>query len=95
APVVVLSPAALTLFCSIAPPGTITSSLTISGGSGTFSAGVDHPRVTAIVSGRTVTLERVNGDPALPFAYPTTGRVTVTDGATSASSVLTVPANCP
>ncbi len=93
APVVVLSPAALTLFCSSAPPGTITSSLTISGGSGTFSAGVDHPRVTAIVSGRTVTLERVGGDRAL--VYPTTGRVTVTDGATSASSVLTVPANCP
>lgn len=93
APVVVLSPAALTLFCSIAPPGTITSSLTISGGSGTFSAGVDHPRVTAIVSGRTVTLERVNVDGAT--VYPTTGRVTVTDGATSASSVLTVPANCP
>ena len=94
APVVVLSPAALTLACSFGTT-VVTSSLTVSGGSGTFSAGVDHPRVTAIVSGRTVTLERVNGDPALPFAYPTTGRVTVTDGATSASSVLTVPANCP
>jgi hypothetical protein len=89
APAIGLVPSALTLSCSPA-----TSSLAVVGGSGTFSAGVTHPRVVATVVDRTVTLERLAGD-GVGTIYPTTGTVTVTDGNTVASATLTVPVNCP
>lgn len=99
APPVVLSPNSLTLACSftdtVPDPDivvAVTSSLTVSGGTSPFSAGTDHPRVLVTVTDRTVTVQRLNGD---LVNYPTTGRVTITDGATTTFATLTVPANCP
>jgi hypothetical protein len=103
APAISVAPNSLVLACSFTvpavPPATpttvaVTSSVTVSGGSGTFSAGSNHPRVLATVTDRTVTIQRLASDP-LAATYPTTGTVTVTDGATSAAVALTVPTYCP
>ena len=100
APVIKLAPTSLVLSCSFnAVPATtpptvvaVTSSLTVSGGTPPFSAGSDHPRVAVTVTGRTVTVQRLNGD--LPGSiYPTAGQITVTDGTTTATATFTVASN--
>lgn len=85
-PPISLFPSALALTCGNS------SSLSIVGGSGTYSASVTHPRVTVSVTGNTVTVTRLSGDGAT--MYPTTATVSVTDGTTRATANLTVPANC-
>jgi len=52
------------------------------GGSGVYSANSTHPRVTAAVSGNTITITRALHDPLPLVAYPNTGTVTITDGTT-------------
>jgi hypothetical protein len=58
--------------------------VTVIGGAGSISATSQHPRITATVSGSTVTIRRLTGDPAPPYAA--TGTVTITDG----SSIVTI-----
>jgi len=62
-----------------------TTSVTAVGGVGPLSTNSTHPRVSAVVSGNTVTITRLTPDPASPPGpsfYPTSAVVSVTDGAT-------------
>jgi hypothetical protein len=62
-----------------------TTSVTAVGGVGPLSVNSTHPRVSAVVSGNTITITRLTPDPASPPGpsfYPTSAIVTVTDGAT-------------
>ncbi len=96
APAITLAPATLTLGCGAS------ASLVITGGIDPFNASSNHPRVTAVIDTtigtRTVTVTRrytavTDVDPAPP--YPTTATITVTDGTTSRTAIVTVPASCP
>jgi len=61
------------------------TSVTAVGGVGPLSVNSTHPRVSAVISGNTVTITRLTPDPASPPGpsfYPTSAQVTVTDGAT-------------
>jgi hypothetical protein len=75
------------------------TSVTAVGGVGPISANSTHPRVSAVVSGNTVTITRLAPDPASPPGpsfYPTTGTVTITDGATIQSvAVSNIRQFCP
>jgi hypothetical protein len=75
------------------------SSVTVAGGVGPISTNSSHPRVVATVSGNTVTITRLSPDPASPpnpAAYPTTGTVSITDGATIQTvDVNNIRAFCP
>ena len=86
-PALVVSPTSMSLLCNQS------GNATAVGGNGSYSANSSHPRVTAIVSGNTITITRVNGD--LAVVYPTSATVTVTDGASIQNITVTVPANCP
>lgn len=92
APPISLSPSSLALSCSFGTTS-VKSSIVVIGGSGTFAASSDHPRVAVVVNGRTVTVERQGGDGVT--TYPTTANISVTDGATTAVAAASVPANCP
>jgi hypothetical protein len=82
-----VAPATITLTCGSSGAATVV------GGTGTYSAASSNSRVSAVVSGNTVTITRLTGDVGGPF--PTTATVTVTDGASVGSVAVTVPANCP
>jgi hypothetical protein len=75
------------------------ASVTAVGGVGPLSANSSHPRVSAVISGNTVTITRLAPDPASPPGpsfYPTTATVTITDGATIQSvQVSNVRQFCP
>lgn len=86
-PAISVSPTSITLACGTS------GSVSVVGGSGGYILNSTHPRVTAVASGNTITITRLAGDPATSF--PTTGTVSVTDGATTAKVDLAVPANCP
>ena len=90
-PTFAVSPATLTLACSTS------GSVSAVGGSGSYSVTSTHPRVTAIVSGNTVTITRLSDAPLTvpPTAYPTTATVTVSDGTSLKDVTVTVPASCP
>jgi hypothetical protein len=82
-----VSPATLTLACGQ------TGNVTVVGGTGsTYSVNSSNSRVTATVSGNTVSITRLTGDVGGPF--PTTATISVTDGATIANTVATVPGTC-
>jgi len=69
--------------------------VTLIGGVGGLSVSSSHPRITAVASASTLTVTRLAGDPLLSV-FPTSGTVTVTDGATIVSLAITAtPANCP
>ncbi len=73
-----------------------TTSVTAVGGAGPLSVNSTHPRVSAVISGNTVTITRLTGDPLPLVLYPTTATVTVTDGATTQNvSVNNVRQSCP
>lgn len=82
-----VQPASITLTCGAS------GSVTAVGGSGSYSVNSTHPRVTAFVSGNTVTITRLNGDGAT--VYPTSATISVTDGSSIKPVTATVPANCP
>jgi hypothetical protein len=85
-------PATLSLLCGAG--GTPNSAtVVIVGGTGTFAASSNHPRVSANAVQRVVTIRREIADGAV--VYPTSALVTVTDGNSSAVVTVTVPANCP
>jgi hypothetical protein len=72
------------------------TSVTAVGGTGGISASSSHPRVTATVSGQTVTITRIAPDPLPLINYPMTGTVTITDGSTVSSvTVNGIRASCP
>ena len=80
-------PNAITLACNTS------GSVTATGGSGAFFVNSSHPRITASVSGNTVTITRLPGDAGV--VYPTSGTVSVSDGSSSVPVTVTVPATCP
>jgi hypothetical protein len=86
-PDLAVSPTALTLACGTS------GSATVVGGRGSYFTSSTHPRVTAAVSGNTVTVTRPIGDGAV--VYPTTATVNVSDGTKIVAITVTVPANCP
>ena len=72
--------------------GTSTT-VTVVGPAG-LSAASQHPRVTATISGSTLTIRRLDGDGLT--VYPNSGTVTVTDGSSILTITLTaVDPNCP
>lgn len=81
-PVVAMTavPSTITLTCGS------TGSVTVVGGSGAYSVSSTHPRITAVVSGNTVSITRQAADGGV--AYPTSGTVSVTDG--SSATPITV-----
>jgi hypothetical protein len=84
---ITVSPKTITLTCGTS------GSVTVVGGSGPLSVASSHPRVTAIISGTTITVTRPVGDGAT--VYPTAATISVTDGSQVATLDATVPANCP
>ncbi len=71
------------------------ASVSVVGGTGSYSTSSTHPRVTAGAGGTTLTIARIGtGDTAAP--YPATGTVGVTDGTTIATvTVNNVATTCP
>jgi hypothetical protein len=84
---ITVSPASLTLTCGTG------GSISVIGGVGPLSVNSSHPRVTALLSGNTITITRQAGDGAT--VYPTTATISVTDGSSITPATVTVPANCP
>lgn len=70
------------------------------GGAGPISALSNHPRVTAMASNGTVTITRALSDaaavPPAPFLYPTSAKITLSDGTAFVTvDVTAVAATCP
>lgn len=89
APALAISPNTMTLTCG--GSGTIT----VVGGSGVYSSSSNHPKVTAVAAGNSVTVTRAaidgGGGP-----FPLAATVTITDGATFQNASITLTqANCP
>ncbi len=87
-PALAASPTSLTLVCGG------TGSVSVVGGSGSYSASSSLNRVTAVVSGSTVSITRLTPDPPAP-PYPTTVTVSVSDGTSLVPITVTIPATCP
>ena len=84
-----LFPADFALSCSSgAAAGSCDPSLTASGGTGTYSFGTTHPRVTVLVL--TGTGDSAWAETRRGVAYPTTGVISVTDGITTDTSTFTM-----
>ena len=83
-----VAPAAITLTCGAS------GSVTVVGGTGAYSVNSTHPRVTATVSGNTVTITRLGAPDPAGGPFPTSATISITDGATVTSVVATVPAAC-
>jgi hypothetical protein len=78
-PALVVSPTTVTLNDTCG----FSTAVTAVGGAGPLGATSTHPRVTAVVSGSTVSITRALHDPAPPPAfYPITATVSITDGTT-------------
>ena len=90
-PPLAVAPATLTLSCGG------TGAVTVVGGTGAYSVNSSHPRVTATVSGNTVSITRLAPDAApIPVGgYPTEATISITDGASVTSVKATVDAICP
>lgn len=90
-PPLTVSPATMTLTCA----ANVGSAAVVGGASGFgLNAISSHPRVTAFISGNTLTVTRLLADGATgPFA--TTATIAITDGASIANLAATVPASCP
>jgi hypothetical protein len=84
----VATPNSITLTCGAS------GNVTVTGGSGSYTANSTHPRVTATVSGNTVTITRLAG-PEVGGPFPTSATISVTDGSSATPITATVPANCP
>lgn len=85
-----VSPTDISLVCGS------TGSASVVGGTGAYSVSSSSPRVTAVVSGNTISISRLNADPAPPPGIiGGTSSVAVTDGATVITIKVTSPATCP
>ncbi len=80
-PALAVAPSTITLACGTS------GSVSVVGGSNTYSVNSSTPSVTATVSGHTITISRVS-DPLLPAVVPANTTVSVTDGATVASILV-------
>ncbi|MEP7069238.1 MAG: hypothetical protein ABI789_08360 [Usitatibacter sp.] len=87
-PPLAVAPNSITLACGTS------GSVSVVGGSGSYSVTSSHPQVNATVSGRTITITRVAPDP-VGSTFPTTASISVTDGSTAQVVTATVPATCP
>ena len=83
-----VQPPAITLTCGAS------GSVTAVGGSGSYSVNSTHPRITAVVSGNTITITRLAGPDPAGGPFPATGTVTVTDGSSIKPVTVTVPPAC-
>jgi hypothetical protein len=102
---VTVTPGQISLACGTSGSVSILGGSTGTGGGGggsTFSVSSSDARVTATVSGRTITVGRTSTDPPGTPVSPTPGtpnpigyQVTVTDGATSTVLTVSAPSNCP
>ena len=86
-PALVVAPTTVTVTCGQ------TANVSVAGGLGSLTVNSTHPRIVAFLAGGSIGITRVNGDGAT--VYPTTGTVSVTDGATVATVDVTTIANCP
>lgn len=84
---ITVAPTSMTLVCGTS------GSVSVVGGTGSYFVNSTHPRITALVSGNTVTITRLTGDGAT--AYPSGGTISITDGLSTATVDVTVPSNCP
>jgi hypothetical protein len=83
-----ISPSTLTLSCGAS------GSVTVVGGSGTYSASSANGDLTPVVAGNTLTITRAANDGATgPF--PASQTVTVTDGATTSTVTVNTATTCP
>jgi hypothetical protein len=80
-----VSPTTFTLACGTS------GAVTVVGGTGSYTVNSSHPRVTASVSGNTITVTRLSADGAPAGTFPSTATISVTDGSSVASTVATVP----
>jgi hypothetical protein len=84
APALAVAPATIaSLACGTSSP------VTVIGGAGPLSATSSHPRITATLSGTTLTVTRLSPDPLPLGSYPGTATVTVTDGTTISTITVT------
>ena len=88
-PDLAVAPSAITLTCGAA------GSVTVVGGTGSYSANSTHPRVTATVSGNTVTITRLAGPDPAGGPFPPSATISITDGASVVAVTATVPPACP
>ena len=86
-PALAVAPTTLTLTCGSS------GSVSVVGGTGRYTVNSTHPRVTAVVSGSTVTITRLAGDGA--SAFPTSAGISISDGLSAVTVTATVPGNCP
>lgn len=70
------------------------TSVTVVGGSGGYSATATEKDIKVVVSGHTVTITRITPDP-VGGPFSTSPSVNITDGASIAPVTLTVPVTCP
>jgi hypothetical protein len=77
-----VQPNTITLACGTS------GSVSAVGGTGSYTATSSHPRITAVVSGSTITIKRLSGDAGVN--YPDSGTVTVSDGATVKTVTVTM-----
>lgn len=82
-----VSPGTMTLTCGA------NGAVSVVGGLGNYTANSNHPKVLALIFGNTVSITRTVGDGAVVF--PTTATVSVTDGTSVGTVVVSVPGNCP
>jgi hypothetical protein len=83
-PALAVGPSTITLGCGQS------GSVTVVGGTGSYSTTSTNPNVTAVVSGNTVTITRVNSGTG-----PTTAGIAISDGRAIVTVTATVPATCP
>ncbi len=85
---ITVAPAAITLVCGA------TGSVSVVGGTGTYSATTSSPVITAVVSGNTLSITRhATPDPA-GGPFPASSTVSVTDGSSVAVVTVTAPTGC-
>lgn len=87
-PPMAVAPSSITLACGTS------GSVSVVGGTGSYSVTSSHPQVNATVAGRTITITRVSPDP-VGSSFPTTASISVTDGSTVQVVTATVPSTCP
>lgn len=87
APPLAVSPGTITLGCGQS------GSVSVVGGSGSYSVNSSNPNVSAAVSGNTLTIARGGANPPVGAGTSTT-TISVTDGATVGTVVVTAPTTC-
>lgn len=88
-PPLAVAPTTITLGCGMS------GSVSVVGGiSSSYLVNSTNSRVVAVVSGNTITITRLGGDP-VGSSFPTTAGISVSDGAAVQTVTASVPAFCP